>query len=283
MLSFHDDKNLDMRTNRSDSEPRTSDIAALLKALDVMEAFADGGSFGLVAVSDRVGINKASAYRILTTLHGRGYVTKNETDRTYAAGPELLALSSRLLGATMLAARARPILEAVREELDETVNLGALSGSEVLYLDIVESSRALRMVARAGQRDPLHSTALGKAILSSMPADAVERLLEGAVWTGRTPQTIMSKGALLQDIAATRARGYAIDDGENELGLCCVAVPILSADGHCREAISVSGPRLRIDERAIEQMGRRLQAAARQIETLVGVRPFVEPRHRRKG
>ena len=117
------------------------DVAVLQKALDLLEAVTDAGDLGLAELSARTGASKASAFRVLTTLHRRGYVSKDPVTRHYTPGPRLIALSFANVSKLQLVPRARPVLEELRDAFGETVNLGILADHDVLYLEIAESAQ----------------------------------------------------------------------------------------------------------------------------------------------
>jgi IclR family acetate operon transcriptional repressor len=134
----------------------------------------------------------------------------------------------------------------LQEAFDKTVNVGILADGEVLYVDIMESAQGLRMAAAVGARHPVHSTALGKAILSALPGSEARELLTGYRRAALTPKTIVGLEALMDELAVTADRGYSIDDEEQELGVRCYAVSIPKAPAPM--AVSVSGPLSRVDE-----------------------------------
>jgi len=251
-------------------ERSKTDVTVLVKAFDLLEQLAEGGRLGLSTLSKRAGITKASAYRILSTLEGRGYLTKDGGDRNYAPGHRLVRLCCAFVPRSTLVTSARPILERLHSEFGETVNLATLNESSAIYIAIIESDRGLRMAASVGQRDPLHSTALGKAILAHLPEEEVARLMDRVEWVRRTPNTIVSKAQMQLELQAVREQGYAVDDEENEPGARCVAAPILAEDGGSPAALSISGPAARMDDPTIALMGKRLKEAAREIAGLVG-------------
>ena len=256
--------------NEQQGRRREYDVAVLGKALDLLEALADGGELGLTDLSRRGHVHKTSAYRILTTLERRGYVLKDKEDRTYAPGPKLLAVSAAFVSGLGLVQVARPVLEAVHAEFGETVNLGVLNDRRVLYIDMLESTQGLRMAARVGAEDALHSTALGKAILVCMSPEELKPLLAGYKWERRTRRTITTVETLQRELARVRQRGYAIDDEENETGARCVGVPIRDRDGRPIAALSVSGPASRLPYPILKRIGKRLKAAAQEIAHRMG-------------
>lgn len=248
------------------------DVAVLQKALDLLELITDAGDLGLAELSTRTGASKASSFRILTTLHRRGYVSKDAVTRRYAPGPRLIALSFANVSKLQLVPRARPVLEDLREAFGETVNLGILADHDVLYLEIAESARSLRMSSEVGARDRLHSTALGKAILAQLPPDEARTLLQGYERRPATRRTITDLEALMAELRVTGERGYSIDDEENEIGARCVGVAITDVSGRPQAAISVSGPAARMFDSTIDAVGARLKLAAEDVAERMGWR-----------
>jgi IclR family acetate operon transcriptional repressor len=246
------------------------DVAVLGKALDLLETLASGPDRGLSELSERTGVSKGSAFRVLSTLEGRGYVSKNGETRKYGAGPKLLALSHAVVARLDLVRSARSILRRLQEEFDETVNLGVLSGGQVLYLDMLESHQGLRMAAHVGARDALHSTGLGKAILAALPAAEARQLFRSYRRVPATSRTLVSLDDLEVDLARVRQRGYSLDDEENEVGARCVGAAVLDATGRPVAAISVSGPASRMNAEVLERIGTAVRDAAHEIETLMG-------------
>jgi IclR family acetate operon transcriptional repressor len=163
----------------------------------------------------------------------------------------------------VLARRAHPHLERLQQEFGETANLGLLDGSRVVYLDIVESKHAMRLAARPGDHDPLHATALGKAIAAQLPVERVRAILKGEGMPRLTDRTITTQRDYLAALEGVRADGYAVDDGENEVGARCVAVAVPA--GHLPLALSVSGPGARLEAQQVPAIAQRLREAAAQL------------------
>ena len=259
------------------------DVAVLGKALDLLEMITDGGDLGLAELSAGTGASKASSFRVLSTLHRRGYVSKDPVTRRYTPGPRLIALSFANVSKLQLAPRARPVLEELREVFGETVNLGILADHDVLYLEIAESARSLRMSSEVGARDRLHSTSLGKAILAALPPAEARTLLGAYERKPATRRTITDLEALMAELRVTRERGWSIDDEENEVGARCVGVAVTDVAGRPQAAISVSGPAARVFDSTIDAIGHRLTEAAEEVATLMGWRPATSHGSRRRG
>jgi DNA-binding IclR family transcriptional regulator len=246
------------------------DVAVLQKALDLLEVLADEPDLGLSELSEKTGASKASTYRMLSTLESRGFVVKRGETRKYAPGAQLVALSCAVVARLDLAKAARPSMDELKRQTNETVNLGILADGQVLYVNILESERGLRMAAHIGARDALHSTALGKAILSALPAPEARQLLGAYRRQAATPFTIVGLDALMEELAATSRRGYSIDNEENEIGARCVGAPIRDLAGRAVGALSISGPATRIPDEVVVDIGTRLQEAAEEIEEQMG-------------
>jgi DNA-binding IclR family transcriptional regulator len=246
------------------------DVAVLQKALDVLEVLAERADLGLSELSTRTGVSKASTYRVLSTLEARGFVAKDPVTRKYSPGVKLISMSCAVVARVDLVTAARPYVVELQEAFDETVNVGILADGEVLYVDIMESAQGLRMAAAVGARHPVHSTALGKAILSALPTSEARELLTGYRRAALTPKTLVGLEALMDELAVTADRGYSIDDEENEVGARCVGIPIRDYTGRPVGAVSISGPVARIPFELVATIGRRLETAAAGIEERLG-------------
>ena len=165
---------------------------------------------------------------------------------------------------------SRPILEELWRESGETVNLGALAGREVLYLDVLESPHNFRLASKVGMRRPVHCTGLGKAILAWTPASFREELIAAAKLEKLTSHSITRTSELIAEIARVQRRGYAIDNEEVELGARCVAAPILDSSGSVVAGISVSGPVTRMSRTRTSEMAQAVKRAALEISHRLG-------------
>ena len=234
-----------------------SGVQSVDRALDVLEALADcDGAAGLSEIAARTGLPYGTIHRLLRTLLDRGYV-RQEADRRYALGGALVRLggaAERLVGSW-----ARPYLEQVAALSGETANLAVLEGDFVVYVAQAASQRRLRMFTEVGRRVLPHSTAVGKVLLAYRP-DAAAVLTRTGL-PRRTPHTITSLEAMLAELAAVRERGYALDLGEEELGVHCLAVPVFDGDGVIA-SMSVSGPAERIDALPREELAADLRRIA---------------------
>ncbi|MGH9243746.1 MAG: IclR family transcriptional regulator [Acidimicrobiales bacterium] len=234
-------------------------VERVLDILDALHGSSDGVSLGDVARA--VGMPKSSTFRYLSTLEARSYVERDSATNTFHLGMAFVSAHTRRLEA--LAAAARPVLEQLRDRYDETINLGVLERGRVVYLEIVESRRGMRFAARRGDREPIHSTALGKAIAASLDENRIRAILGAEGMPQRTARTLTDPDRFVEAVERVRREGFALDDRENEEDGRCVAVPlpgiVLPA------AISLSAPAARFSADDAGKAARTLQRAARRI------------------
>lgn len=230
------------------SPPTSPGVQSLDRAFLLLEALADaGGSARLTELAASTGFPLPTIHRIVRSLVAGGYL-RQEPSRRYALGPRLIPLGDS--AARMLGAWAMPHLGQLVAEIGETANMAMLEGDEAVYVAQVPSPHSMRMFTEVGRRVSVHSTGVGKALLSRLDDDQVVEVLRRTGMASRTPRTITTPEAMLEELARIRERGYAMDDGEQESGVRCVA--LLVPDAPTSVALSVSGPSSRV---TIERLG----------------------------
>lgn len=234
-------------------------VTRVLDIMDFLREHPEGATLAELATA--TDMPRSSVFRYLSTLEARGYVERENSSGSFHLGPAFLSSDVRHL--RLLSLRARPILEELRDRFEETVNLGVLDGSRVVYLEIVESRRSMRFVARKGDHEPIHSTGLGKAISMLLDGDEIRSILSSEGMPARTVRTITDPEEFLATIEQSRQVGYAIDDGENEADGRCVAVPIPGLAFPA--AVSLSAPAARFSDREAKAAYDELAEAARRI------------------
>jgi len=249
----------------------TGDVPALRKGLAVLELLASDGPLTLAEIQRRGALNKTMTFRLIRVLRETGYVRHELESHRYSLALKLFNLGGAVAARLDIVRVGLSILDRLRGELGETINLGVIAEGHVVYVAIAESSRpGLRMASHVGGHGCLHSTSIGKAILAFLPEPDREALLANLAWTAVTPKTITSLHDLRDELERTRLRGYATDNEENEIGARCVGVPILDGADLPLAAISVSGPMARIDDDALGAMSERLWEASREISSRLG-------------
>ncbi len=245
-------------------------IAVVVRTLDLLEILADSAEpLGVTEIANRLQTTKSAAYRILATLEQRGYVLKDAATARYRLGARFAYLGQQSLAGFDLRQAARPLLEGLHSRFGETVNLGVRDDQEIVYIDMIESSHGLRMAARLGGRDPLTSTALGKAILAYLPPAEQGQILAQPL-PMRTPRTLTTVAALTTELLQIRQAGLAEDRGENEVGSRCLGAPIFNHLGAVTAAISLTAPASRLDDPLAAIAGTELKAAAAAITHRIG-------------
>jgi IclR family acetate operon transcriptional repressor len=245
-------------------------VQSLERAAALLRALAEAGrplSAGELAAA--VGLPRPTVYRLLQTLCAEGWVAQN--GRSFVIGASVLWLAARRLEQLELRSVGRPLLAELRDRTGETVHLGVLEAGQVVYVEKLESPGPLRMASMVGRIVPAHSTALGKAMLAYLPREQVERIVERHGLVRRTPNTITDPARLFQELAAIRARGYSIDNVENEEGIRCVGAAIFDHRGRVAGAVSVSGSVASISlERARRELGPLVRETAQRISQAMG-------------
>jgi IclR family acetate operon transcriptional repressor len=214
--------------------------ATLLEAL--AEAGENGGGGGISALASRTGLPYATVHRLLTALTACGFARQEPDTRKYVLGPALIRLG-------MEARRtygwwAQPYLEKLAELSGETANLATLDGDEVVYVGQAQGRQLVRMFTEVGNRVPAHTTAVGKVLLGYRGNAEIENLARRNGLHAKTPHTIVTVDRLIREVEAARKAGYAMDDEEAELGVRCIAVPVVGKvkGGTALAAISISAP-----------------------------------------
>ncbi len=217
-------------------------IKPVYRALMLLQAVGEARrDLTLGEISSLTNIPKTTAFKYLRTLCARGFLEHDREHDRYRPGLTLWRLGQLSDDREVIRQVATPYLHALRDSFEETANLGILAGREIIYLDVVESRRSLRMRAAIGQRDTTYSTGLGKAILAFLGDDEWREHVPKQL-TPRTASTVTSVKALEQELRTVRTHGYAMDRCENEDGLICIAAPILARDAQVIAALSVSMP-----------------------------------------
>lgn len=251
-------------------ESKAAPVGVVRKVLKIFEVLHSNPSgLQLKDIARQTGINKSTAYRFLAHLQGEGYLYRDEAG-AYIIGPKLARMGSGINFEESLRKMSRPVLQKLWTATGETVNLAILDGQQILYLAVIESSHTFRFASQVGARRPLYCTALGKAILSHLPAEEVDDLLRSLSYERFTPHTMTQPGRLKKDLAKTRLRGFALDDEEAVLGARCIAAPVFDGNARVIGGLSVSGPITRITQDKIGPFASILKKAAQSISRRLG-------------
>jgi IclR family KDG regulon transcriptional repressor len=222
-------------------------------------------------ISRLVQLPRSTVYRLLGTLASGQYVSPDPGNaQRFRLGFKIADLASSLLEGIELRQQALPFLTQLRDIAQEAVHLVVMDQGQVTYIDKVECPRAVRMHSAIGRRGYVHCTAVGKAMLASMPREEAEQILREEGLPSRTPNTITDLEALWRELERVRQLGYAVDDIENEDGIRCLGAAVLDHRGLPVAAISVSGPAFRMTKARVRELSGPVIATASAISQQMG-------------
>src|SRR6266571_2322866 len=242
------------------------------RVLAVLNVFIDAGpSLTLMQVCDATGLTPSTAYRLMANLVARGYLEPDREGNAYRLGLTVIRLAGVALGQLDVRVKAAPLMDELRNRTRETVHLAALDGRHIIYLEKLEGLHAIGLMSsRVGRTAPAHCTALGRVLLAFNP-DAAEAILDGPL-EAPTARTVVDPKALRALLAQVNEQGYALDLGEFEAEVRCVAAPIRNHSGAVIAAMSVSGPAQRIEPMLSDGLVNEVVRVGRAISGLLGDR-----------
>lgn len=249
---------------RFDRHPRSSPtktravrgrVNSVQKAIDVLRCFREQTpSCSLSDIAARVGIPKSTAHALVKTLEANHLLEREPGSSSYRLGVEVFKLGYVAKAAVRISPHAFAVLENLLAETGEVVYFAIPHYGQVLYLEALYPAKRAVSYSTVGRVLPMHCTGLGKAMLASMPADQVSRIINARGLRKFTENTIDSEAALLKELADIRQRGYATDRGEHNAMVACVAAPVKSSSGENVGAISVSGSVLSFSKERVAEL-----------------------------
>jgi DNA-binding IclR family transcriptional regulator len=248
----------------------TQKTLSVLDALDVSRA---NGASRLGDIAERAALPKSTVHRILRRLVEHGYA-RAEGDGRYVLGPRVLSMAGAALQQLDAAAWAGPVLRELHADVGHTVHFAMLSGDEAVYLEkLVDPNLPYQFASRVGGHIRLHCTAMGKAMLAAMDRGVARQLLGRRELVRRTANTRITLDDLEAELDRIAARGFAIDDEENERNIRCVGAAVRDHRGEPSHAISVSALTVEVSFDDAVALGPRVMAAARAVSEVLGAPP----------
>jgi len=223
-------------------------INSILRACNILRCFSGKkGHFKVSEVARLLHLDRSTTYRILLTLERGGFLEKDAKTGEYSLGVAAFEVGNAYLGRADFIQISKPVMSHLAVEVQETVHLAILSGTEILYVDKVDSPRTLGVMSKVGQRGPVYCTALGKVLLAFLPDDERSKILGQIQLKPLTQNTITSKKGFTEELKEVRRLGYARDHREIEEDVECLAAPIRNHLGDVIASISISGPQRKIN------------------------------------
>lgn len=247
-------------------------VKAVVRTIRILEALASGDEVTLSQLSAETGLNKSTAYRFMQTLREEGYVRQNEETGSYSLTLRIAELGSPILSKLEIRKAARPVIERLSSETQETVHLAVLEQDEMVYVDKIESTKTLRvsMMSGVGLTAPMYCTGVGKVLMAHVDAEKCERLLNAEPLHRFTSNTITDRDRIDEELRTIRREGFAVDNEEHEVGVRCVAAPIWRGDGELAGAVSLSAPTVRLTNSELSNVRSRVVSAAGEISRALG-------------
>lgn len=240
---------------------------SLARGLDILELLCEQPEgLELHRIARALEIPKSSAFNLVHTLLSKKYVVCDEATGRYALSLRMFEVGSAAVKGVTEQSVVRRYMERVAAGCNETVHCGVPDGTDVVYVDKLESTHSIRMTSRIGARVPLYCTAMGRAVLACWPEEHVRELYRNYDFRKLTPRTVDSVEALLDEVGRVRGQGYAAEYGESNENVCCFAVAVRDRSGRAAYAISVSMPLFRASEETAQRCVRLLLDARGRIE-----------------
>ncbi len=226
-------------------------VTAVERVLDIFEAFDKAQKpLSLTDLAELTGIPKSSCHAIVGTLIARGYLYSLTRPRALYPTRRFFDLARAIHEKDPFVERVMPMLERLRDASRETVILGKRQGNAAIYLQVVESPHPIRYSARPGEFKPLHSSAIGKALIGSLKEPELRALVAGQALAPVTDATFTDEEALVADVLESRRRGYFLTRGENVADVWAVSA-FLSVNSETL-AVAIAGPRHRMENNVTE-------------------------------
>lgn len=244
--------------------------STIQRALDILNVFKDHPSQSFGDLQKKLGYNKTTLYRVLSTLQDNKYLKKDEGGK-YGLGINLFILGNRISKEYQLINVSTPFMQGLSQSLDLTIHLGILDGTNVILIQKIEPHRSIIMICHIGGYLPAHCTSLGKTLLAFSAKETVQKVIDSHGLQRYTPHTICTTESLLAELESVRTHGYALDNAEHEKNIRCVGVPILNDSGRVEAALGAAGTVMDLpDEESIRKTADILKEARDKISSQMG-------------
>lgn len=244
---------------------------SLVRGLNLLERLAASpGGLALSEVAEQAELAPSTTHRLLQALQSQGFVAQDSELGVWKIDVKTFRIGNSFLEARDFVGTSRPFLRRLTAQTGETANLGVRDDGTAVFLAQSESPQMMRMITRLGSRAPLHASGVGKALMAWLPDDEFERILDERGLARVTENTLHTPESLREGLAEIRRQGFACDREEHAIGLQCAAACIHDEHGTPLAAISVSGPKARIPEARLAELGALVRDTAAEITARLG-------------
>jgi IclR family acetate operon transcriptional repressor len=238
------------------------------RAIAIMNLYRDQAStLSITSIAKQTNLNLSTAHRLVRTLVQEHFMEQDPLTEQYRLGTALAVLGQRSLQ-TSGVDLATPVIDRLAQATGESVSLGARRGTDLVILLRSSSRHALRFEHPAGGSIDVHASAMGKALMAFADSSLKNAVAELGRLTKFTPATITSQTDLISELERVQTQGYAVNHQERYDGVCGVAAPVLDG-GVARFAVGIQGPSVRLTDEVLDDLGRQLVGAAKEIAELV--------------
>lgn len=258
------------RGRKAGDNAAASSVQVLDRSLKLLSLIASHDNTSLTRLAELSEMAPSTVHRLLTSLANHGMVAHDGETGDWTIGVKAFEIGNAFRRFQKLGVTARPFLKQLMEASGETANIGLIDENDVVFIAQAESHAAMRAFFRPGRRSPVHASGIGKAILASWTDSQIMQAIGDTALPGFTHHTLTSVPALLDDLHRVRARGFAIDNEEHTLGMCCIAAPIFNEFGEAVAGISISGPSARLPQDRLESLGPLVQQMAGTLTRAIG-------------
>jgi DNA-binding IclR family transcriptional regulator len=260
---------------KQEKKRKNNGVRSVERVLNILEVLAEdrGCPKGITEISQKTGLGKSTVHRLINTVQAKGYVDQDKITDKYKLGLKLVELGNLIVVNMEIRTVARPYLEELMKEAQQTIHMAILHDNYIVYIDKVENTGSIRMASYIGLRGYIHCTALGKAITAFLPEEEVMAILEVTGMPRKTNNTITSPIEFKDHLAEVRRRGYAVDDIENEDKIRCIATPIFNHEGKPIAAVSISGTVLHVTVDRVADLAKVLLEKTQKISASLGYKP----------
>ena len=249
-------------------------LSSVGNAMRLLKTFSDSEyEIGISNLARRLGLGKSTVHRLASTLVAAEFLERNPETGAYRLGLALFERGMLMRRKMSFVSEARPYLRALMERTGESVHLTVLDHGSVLYVNNLASPQAIRMQSNLGARVPAYCCSEGKVLLAYASPEVVDQVLAAGL-TPRTPKTIVRPQRLRDELTLVRARGFAVDDEELEIGLRSAAAPIRNHRGDVVAAVSIAGPVQRVSKKTLQRFAGDVASAGRAVSQRLGYHPL---------
>ncbi len=244
---------------------------SLERGLAILEYLAHHpGGKGQVEIAQALKCPVTSVFRITLTLEKSGYLERDPETKVFRHTQKMLMLGQQALSETDLIGCALPVMRELRDELEDTVLVGVLNGTEIIVLEQALGSHLFRFSVNAGHRIRAFCSAPGKAIIANLPENRREKVIAQTEFIRFNANTIATPQAFRKELQRVLKLGYAIDHAEEYAGIYCVGAPVFDRSGYPIASIWVTGPDMRVKPERIPKIGETIRAGAMRISRRMG-------------